>query len=132
MPLFGFSKRPSAPIRRPPSVSKKTVSKSPPQPKPKGLFGEKKYRTFLDLREFARKAPFERIPKSSKRLGKKERVSLIDTLRKYSGNFYGISEQKFNMALKKMQKEKMYTKDYGKKKELDQKIKMLEKWKKGT
>lgn len=131
MPLFGFSRKP--PSTRP-GQFQKLISKKPvaPPPKSKGLFGEKSYRTFTNLREFARKAPYERIPGYDKRLGKTERVGLMDTLRKYSGESYGISEQKLGQALKKMQKEKMYTKDYAKKKELDQKIKMLEKWRQGN
>lgn len=107
-----------------------------PKPKPKppakpGLFGEKKYRSFLELREFARKAPYERIPSYSRRLGKRERVGLMEKLKKYSGQSYGLSDEKFDLAIRKMKKEKMYTRDFAKKRELNQTIKALEKWKKG-
>ncbi|MFA5767323.1 MAG: hypothetical protein WC919_05350 [Candidatus Paceibacterota bacterium] len=127
MALFGFGKRPSPPPSRP-------VPKAPPKPaeKPKGLFGEKSYQTFGNLKQFARKAPYEAAPKYGKKFSKQERTGLVDTLKKYSGSSYGLSKQKFDTALKKMQKEKMYTKDYKVKKELDQKIKMLEKWKQGN
>jgi len=127
MALFGFGKRPSLPPSRP-------APKAPPRPaeKPKGLFGEKSYQTFGSLKQFARKAPYEAAPKYGKKFSKQERMGLVDTLKKYSGSSYGLSKQKFDTALKKMQKEKMYTKDYKVKKELDQKIKMLEKWKQGN
>ena len=115
----------------PPKLPLKPAPKAEPKPKAKGLFGEKKCRSFVELRQFARKAPYERIPKHARRLGKKERMSFMDALKKYSGQSYGLSETKFNLALLRMKKEKMYTKDYKKKKELDQQIRMLEKWKKG-
>lgn len=118
MPLFG--KKPLTPR----AVSQPTL-------KPKGIFGEKKYRSFSELREFARKAPFESAPGYGRKFTRNERVKLIETLQKYSGQSYGLSEEKMNLVLKKMQKEKMETKDFQKKKELDQSIKMLEKWRKG-
>ncbi len=127
MALFGFGTRPSPAPQRP-------APKVPPKPveKPKGLFGDKGYQSFVGLKQFAIKAPFESAPKYDRKFTKQERMGLVDTLKKYSGDTYGLSKQKFDMALKKMQKEKMYSKDFKVKRELDQKIKMLEKWNKGN
>jgi hypothetical protein len=99
--------------------------------KPKGLFGDKGYMKFQDLRQFAKKAPFVAVPKYNKKFTQKERIGLMNSLKKYTNTSYGVSKQKFDIALKKMQKEKMYTKSFSKKKELDQKIKMFQKWKNG-
>ena len=110
----------------------------PPQkpittPKP-GLLGGKGYHSFVQLRESARKDPYKSIPTYSRKFTGKEKVDLINTLQKYSGQSYGLSNEKLAMALGKMKKEKMlagYKRDYKKIKELDQNIKQLEAWKKG-
>jgi hypothetical protein len=132
---MGFFNSFSRKFSPPPSVSKPNLpipsKPSPVAEKPKGLFGDKGYMKFQDLRQFAKKAPFAAVPKYNKKFTQKERVGLMDSLKKYTGASYGVSKQKFDIALKKMQKEKMYTKNFSKKKELDQKIKMFEKWKKG-
>ncbi len=135
MGLFGqiFGTKPSTPIRRPSVQRPIPKQKSKPEPKP-GIFGQKKYRPFLELREFARKAPYEKIPTYGKKLSRKERVDLIKNLQKYTGSSSGVTEQKFNVVLKKMTKEKIqagYKRDYKKVKELDQQIKQLGKWRKG-
>ncbi len=138
MPLFGklFSKRispRSGQVQKP--ILKRPIAKPAPKPAPKpGLFGQKKYRSFLELRDFARKAPYKAIPKTSRKLTRKQRVELMRTLQKYSGQSFGLSDSKFNSALQRMKKEKMaagYKRDYKKIVDLDLKIKQLEAWKKG-
>ena len=123
---------PSPSLRQPSRLGPKAPQKPvAPVAKPEGLFGEKGYRTFLNLREFAKKAPYVAPPKYGKKMDKKARVDLMNTLRQYSGSSYGITKQKYDTAVKKMLKEKMYTKDFKKKMDLDRKIKMLKKWESG-
>ncbi|MBA7599136.1 hypothetical protein ES703_06163 [subsurface metagenome] len=130
LPFFRPSSRPGQ-TQKP--ILKKPVAKPKPEPKP-GIFGEKQYRSFREFREFARKAPYEKIPTYGKRLGKKERLDFIKTLQKYSGQSHGLSDKKFDLVVKRMTKEKIqagYKKDYKKIRELDQKIKQFKKWRKG-
>lgn len=103
-------------------------------PQSKGLFGGKTYKSFLELRQFARKAPYAPIPGTFRKLGQKQRVGMIQELQtraKKMGQTYGLSSEKLNAVLGKMKKEKMYAKTFKEKKALEDKIKVFEQWKKG-
>lgn len=129
---MGLLSKISGPAAAPPP---RPIPKKPePAPAP-GILGEKGYRGFGQMKGEVKKPEFyKNIPGSDKKFSQKERVGLIDTLRKYSGQSFGLSEGKFDSALNKMRKEKMqagYRGDYKKIKELSPKIKQLEAWRKG-
>ena len=130
---FPFFTRPSpAPGPAPRPVFNKPTESLKPAVKP-GILGERGFSTFLQMKGFAKKAPFKPAPTYGKQLGKQERVGMIKTLQKYSGQIYGLSEGKYNEALNKMKKEKYLAgikHDYKKAKELDQQIKQLSVWEK--
>ncbi len=111
-----------------------TTKKAPSPPVPTSLFKGEKYRTFKELRQFARKAPYKSIPKYAKKLGKTERVKFIENLKKLTGKSYGMGERDFSRSIKKLKKMKELERsrhDFAKQKELDQKIKQYEAWHKG-
>lgn len=125
---FPFFTRPS------PAPGPAPKPAEPPKPAVKpGILGERGFSTFLQMKGFAKKAPFKAAPTYGKQLNKQERVGMIKTLQKYSGQIYGLSEGKYNEALNKMKKEKYLAgikHDYQKAKELDQQIKQLSAWEK--
>lgn len=128
-PFFRKPSTPSGPAPRP--MSSKPLAKpqpTPAAPKP-GILGEKGFRTFSQLRQEIKKPGyFKSAPTYGKKFSAKERMDLVKTLQKTSGQSYGLSSKTMNIALKKMTKEKYMAgvkKDYKKAKELDQKIKYL-------
>ncbi len=146
MPFFGFGQRSSISVRRP-SISKKPAPKTPPKPaeKPKGLFGEKnQYRTFRDMKQFARKAPPKRVPNFGGRLYKSEREKAIKRLqgyaRKYLRRSYGMSPRDLgnikdeSSILGRLSKEVSAAKRRGqwdRAKQLKKDIEIYKQWKKG-
>lgn len=136
--IFGAG-RPSVPSPRP-GIPARPASKLPVRPesrpvvKPKpGILGEHGFSTFLQMKSFAKKAPYKPAPTYGRQLTKQERTGMIKTLQKYSGQTYGLSEGKYHEALNKMKKEKYMAgvkHDYKKAKELDQQIKQLSAWEK--
>lgn len=117
--------------KRPVSKPEQKPQQPQPKPQPEGLFGKKPYRTFQELKEFARKAPYESIPGTSRRLTQKERVDFMKELQKRGsqmGQAFGLSKDGLNAAIKQMEKEKTWTKTPSEKKALEDKIKMYRKW----
>lgn len=121
---------------KPPILPDPIFEKRPEKPKPAakpGLLGKSGSSTFLKMREFARKAPFKPTPTYGKPLTKKERLEMVNKLQKTSGQFYGLTRDKFNLAINKMKKEKYqagFKHDYKRIKELDRDIKQLNAWNK--
>ncbi|MFH1841207.1 MAG: hypothetical protein ABH800_00275 [Candidatus Nealsonbacteria bacterium] len=118
--------------------SNQTAKKETPKPAPekKSVFAPgKTYRSFLNIREFARKAPYKNIPTYNTKLDKKQREQYAKELqfyaKKHLGRSHGVSDRDYDIIVKKMEKEKMYTKNFAVKKELDKKIKVFKDWKKG-
>ena len=133
LPFFRPSSRPGQ-VQKP--ILKRPVSKPKPEVKPKGIFGEKKYRSFRDLRGFAIKAPYKKIPTYDTRLGKKERLGLVKELavygRKFLGRSHGLSDRDYSYIIKKVEKQRGRMQRHSKEwKELDKKVKTWGKWKEG-
>src|SRR3989338_6599148 len=103
-------------------MSQEVKPQEPPQSK--GLFGEGGYRTFLELREFVKKAPNEQLPGTGTMLYVKERVQLIEELQKYAarvGQSYSISEQTWReLILPEIKKEEYQLYSSGKTREMKQ------------
>lgn len=114
--------------------SSKPVAKPAAKPVVKpGILGEHGFSSFLQMRGFAKKAPFAPAPTYGQKLTKQERIGMIKTLQKYSGQAYGLSMGKYNEVLNKMKKEKYVAgikHDFKKAKDLDIKIKQLSAWEK--
>ena len=108
--------------------------KPKPQPQP-GILGEKGYSKFGKMKYQVKQREFYKpIPGYGRKFTAKEREGLIQDLKKYSGQTHGLSTGTFSQAIKKMKEEKRragLNRDFSKAKELDQKIKQAEAWKKG-
>ncbi len=128
---FPFFRRPSpkpGPVLRP--VSSKPATQPKPTPKP-GILGEKGYRSFVQMRESARKAPYKSYSKlSAKKLGKQQRVDLINKWRTESKRSHGLSTTDFSRLINKKKKEMAWASPT-KKKELRVEIETMEAMKKG-
>lgn len=118
-----------------PGTTPKLPPKPVPQPVVKPGFLENKFRKQDELiGEVKKHSYFKDIPTYGKKFSQNERVALIKELEKKSGGVVGgLSDNRMNIAIKKLEKEKMtatYHKEFGKIKQLDQKIKQAKVWKK--
>jgi hypothetical protein len=113
--------------------SSKPASKPSAQPVKPG-FMENRFRKQDELvNEVKKQNYFKNIPTYGKKFTQKERVDLIKRIEKVGGAPGGLSDQRMNIAIKKMEKEKMMAsihKDFNRAKKLDQEIKQAKVWKK--
>lgn len=144
-PRYPFSSKPAGPSKPSfgvlESLGLRSMPKkeAAPQPKSPGLFGEGGYKSQWQLREFARRAPYESMPGTYKKMGKQERVGLVTELQeraKKAGQTLGLSEKTYReRLLPQMKKEKymLHVKgDIKGEKLLEKKMKTYEKWIKGA
>lgn len=81
-----------------------------PQTKP-GLLGPTGYSSFREQKQFAIKAPYEPLPGTVQKLGKKERGALVDELQeraRRAGQTYGLSEEKYRTRVAPQIKKDIY------------------------
>lgn len=109
MPMPFMSKPSPPPYQKPASLferlgitrpAPKSETKPPAAPPTKapGLFGKEGYKSYSQLRESARGAPFAPLPGTSQPIGKEKRVGFIKELEEYgkrSGQLHGLSESAF-------------------------------------
>lgn len=126
--LFGTSRTTPKPEQKPQA-----------RPESKGLFGKQGYASFQEQRGFARKAPYEPLPGTARRLGKEERLGLIRDLQERSkaiGQYHGLSEQTYKeRILPQLRKEKYQLHiagKYNEEKALERRMQQYEKWIKGA
>lgn len=124
-------------ITRPAAKPEVKPQAAPPAKAP-GLFGQEGYKTQWQLREFARKAPYESMPGTAGKLSKEKRVGLVKELEeraKKAGQTFGVSERTFRERLLPQMKKEKYqlhiAGKYNEEKQLERKMQQYEKWIKG-